>query len=235
MVNTGKNGRYGEVPDDHYVIGRVNFSKLLVQRYLDSQGGGVTELRLRQSNLHFHKDVYEFELRKRRCLVDTWDRFCYILCMSEESISISAPEKKFRVGIFSPTEWHAGMTKPSMVVELCPVFHRSSVTFVPKIVGEEPDVMDGWESGYIADKVAVAVKAELEAEGELPSEDRATDKTWILSASEGYVRPGAYYRAVVWFVSDKPGEISALWVASADSVRRKTASVDEPKGHRYKV
>jgi hypothetical protein len=155
--------------------------------------------------------------------------------MSEESISISAPEKKFRVGIFSPNEWRAGMTKPSMVIELYPVFHRSSVTFVPTTVGEGPDVMDGWESGYIADKVVAAIKAELEAEGELSNEARITDKTWILSASEGYVRPGADYRALVWFVSERPGEISAIWVASADSVKRETATVEEPKGHRYKV
>ena len=168
-------------------------------------------------------------------VVDIVSRICYILDMSEESISISAPEKKFRVGIFSPTEWHAGMTKPSMVIELYPVFHRSSVTFVPTTVGEGPDVMDGWESGYIADKVAAAVKAELEAEGELSNEARIPDKTWILSASEGYVRPGADYRALVWFVSERPGEISAIWVASADSVKRETATVEEPKGHRYKV
>jgi hypothetical protein len=168
-------------------------------------------------------------------VVDIVSRICYILDMSEESISISAPEKKFRVGIFSPTEWHAGMTKPSMVIELYPVFHRSSVTFVPTTVGEGPDVMDGWESGYIADKVVAAIKAELEAEGELSNEARIHDKTWILSASEGYVRPGADYRVLVWFVSERPGEISALWVASADSVKRETAAVDEPKGHRYKV
>ena len=168
-------------------------------------------------------------------VVDIVSRICYILGMSEESISISAPEKKFRVGIFSPTEWRAGMTKPSMVIELYPVFHRSSVTFVPRIVGEEPDVMDGWESGYIAGKVVAAVKAELEAEGELSNEARIPDKTWILSASEGYVRPGAEYRAVVWFVSERPGEISAIWVASADSVKRETAAVEEPNGHRYKV
>ena len=168
-------------------------------------------------------------------IVDIVPRICYILDMSEESISISAPEKKFRVGIFSPTEWRAGMTKPSMAVELYPAFHRSSVTFVPTVVGEGPDVMDGWESGYIAEKVVAAIKAELEAESELSNEARVPDKTWILSASEGYVRPGTDYRVLVWFVSERPGEISALWVASADSVKRETATVNEPKGHRYKV
>lgn len=43
---------------------RVNFSKLLVQRYLDSRGRGGVEFRLRQSNLHNHKDVYDFRVGK---------------------------------------------------------------------------------------------------------------------------------------------------------------------------
>jgi hypothetical protein len=161
--------------------------------------------------------------------------FATFIGMSEGNISISAREKKFRVGVFSPTDWHAGMTKPSMVVELYPVFHRSTVSFVPTLVGDCPDVVDGWEPGYIADKVAAAVKAELEAEGETPNEDRAHDRTWILSTTEGYIRSGTEYRVVIWFVSECPGEISAIWVASADSVNRKTVTVNEPKGHMYRV
>jgi len=155
--------------------------------------------------------------------------------MSEESISISAPEKKFRVGIFSPTEWHAGMTKPSMVIELYPVFHRSSVTFDVCVAGELPETVDGMDPGYVARKAMAGIRAELETEGELPNGARKGDGSWILVQTDGYVRPSYEYRVIMWFVSERPGEISAVWVASADSVDRKATSAGEPKGHRYRV
>jgi len=154
--------------------------------------------------------------------------------MSEERINIYASDKKFHVGIFSPTEWAVGMRKPSMTVELFPIFHKSSVTFSAQVV-DPPDVMDGWDPKYIADKVAAGIKAELEAEGAIPGEERGKDMSWLLSSTDGYIRPGNEYKAVVWFVSERSGEISAVWVASADFVKRKDATVEEPKGHRYKV
>lgn len=60
-----QNGQFEEGREGHHAIGHVNFSKLLVQRYLDSRGEGRLEFRLRQSNLHIHKDVYDFGVRKR--------------------------------------------------------------------------------------------------------------------------------------------------------------------------
>ena len=166
--------------------------------------------------------------------VDTCGHFCYILGVSEERINIYASDKKFRVGVFSPSEWAAGMRKPSMAIELFPIFHKSSVTFSTQVV-EAPDVMDGWDSQYIADKVAVGIKAELEAEGEISNEERSKDHSWILTPTDGYIRPGTEYKAMVWFVSERTGEISAVWVASAEAVKRKDATIQEPKGHRYKV
>lgn len=153
----------------------------------------------------------------------------------QETFSISEPGRKFRVGIYSPSDWAMGISKPSMVVELYPVFHRSSVTFEVCVAGELPETVDGMDPGYVARKAMAGIRAELETEGELPNGARRGDGSWILEQTGGYVRPSYEYRAVVWFVSDKPGEISALWVASADSVNRKAASVDEPIGHRYKV
>jgi len=152
-----------------------------------------------------------------------------------ENVSISEPGRKFRVGIHSPSDWAMGMTKPSMVVELYPVFHSSSVTFEVCVAGELPETVDGTDPGYVAGKAMAGIRAELEAEGELPNGARKGDGSWILSQTGGYVRPSYEYRAIVWFVSERPGEISAVWVASADSVDRKASSAEEPKGHRYKV
>ena len=155
--------------------------------------------------------------------------------MSEGNISISASDKKFRVGIFSPTDWHAGITKPSMVIELYPVFHRDSVSFYASVVGDGPETIEGFDPTYVAGKAMTAVKAELEAESELQNDSRKGDLSWILSSTDGYIRAGMEYRAIVWFVSDRPGEISAAWVSSTDVVSRDTTKVDGPKGHRYKV
>ena len=152
-----------------------------------------------------------------------------------ENVSISDPGRKFRVGIYSPSDWAMGITKPSMVVELYPVFHSSSVTFEVCVAGELPETVDGMDPGYVARKAMEGIRAELEAEGELPNGARKGDGSWILGQTDGYVRPSYEYRAIMWFVSERPGEISAVWVASADSVDRKAASAEEPKGHRYKV
>jgi hypothetical protein len=152
-----------------------------------------------------------------------------------ESVSISEPGRRFRVGIYSPTDWSMGITSPSMTVELYPVFHSSSVTFEGSVTGELPETADGMDPGYVARKAMDGIRAEIEAEGELANGARRGDMSWILNQTEGYIRPSYEYRAVVWFVSERPGEISAVWVASADSVDRKTAAPDMPRGHRYKV
>ena len=60
----GQNGQIGEGREGHHAIGRVKFFKLLVQRNLDSRRRGGVEFRLRQSNLHIHKDVYDFRMGK---------------------------------------------------------------------------------------------------------------------------------------------------------------------------
>lgn len=60
-----QNSQFGEGREGHHAIGRVNFSKLLVPRHPDSRGRGGIEFRLRQSNLHIHKDVYDFDVGKR--------------------------------------------------------------------------------------------------------------------------------------------------------------------------
>ena len=182
-----------------------------------------------------HKDVYVFESEILCSMLTLGYNFARFYYMSEGNISISASDKKFRVAIYSPTDWRAGMTRPAMVVELYPVFHRDSVSFNASIVGTGPEVIDGFDSGYVADKVMHAIKVELEAEGKISNEDRKRDMSWILSSTDGYIRTGCEYRAVVWFVTDVPGEISAVWIASTDSVGRDSTAVDEPKGHMYKV
>ena len=155
--------------------------------------------------------------------------------MSEESINIHARDQKFRVGVFSPSNWATGMSRPSMVVELYPVFHRESVSFEASIA-EMPEVVDGCNAQYIAEKVMNAIRMELEDEGTIPSEVRKKDGTWILSRTGGFIRNGIDYNAVVWFSSDDENEaVTEIWVAAAESVGRKTVSVDEPKGHCFKV
>lgn len=155
--------------------------------------------------------------------------------MNEGSISISAKDRKFRVVVYSPTDWHAGMKRPVMTVELFPVFHRESVSFNAEMVGDLPDVVEGLDPTYVAGKVMSAIKAEIEAEGELPNDKRKGDWSWILSSTDGYIRPGFEYRVIVWFVTDTPGKITAMWIASTDAVSRDATRSDEPKGHRYKV
>lgn len=60
-----QNGKFGEGREGHHATGRVNFSKLLVQKVPGFPGEGGIWLRLRQSNLHIHKDVYDFDVGKR--------------------------------------------------------------------------------------------------------------------------------------------------------------------------
>jgi len=154
--------------------------------------------------------------------------------MLDENINIHARDQKFRIGIFSPADWGLGMSKPSMVIELYPVFHRSSVSFESSIV-EMPEVIDGLDPEYVAEKVASAIRAELETEGTLPKDDRIGDNSWILSQTNGTIWPGTEYKVVVWVSYGNTGNISDVWVASTDAVGRKTVSGNEPRGHCYRV
>lgn len=155
--------------------------------------------------------------------------------MSEERVNIHATEKKVRVEVYSPTEWALGMNTPSMEIDAYPVIHEKGVTFAVSGSVEQDGVADGLDSSMVTAKTLAAIEAELNAEGEILPAERSGDNTWILSSTGGFLRPGATYKVLVWFVSERPGDISAAWVASAGSVPRPQSSIAEPRGHRYRI
>jgi len=150
-------------------------------------------------------------------------------------LEIHEADKKFKIGIFTPGEWKAGISRPSVTVEMYPIFKDADVSFEAIPMSEVPEVVDGMDPLYVVGKLFEAIKAELDAEGEMSPESRMKEGDWILCGDRGYVTPGHEYRAIAWFVSERPGTISAIWLVNADSVPRDRASIDEPRGHRYRV
>ena len=146
-------------------------------------------------------------------------------------------EQKAKVGIFTPTEWHAGIRTPSVVLDAYPVLHSNNASFVVKPNPDcpLPETDGDIDANYVMDKIAAAVAAELEHEGEILVEDRIKDGSYILNETKGLIQRDHMYKVVAWFVSERPGEISAVWLANGNSVDRATVTTQEPRGHRFKV
>lgn len=60
----GQNGQFGEGREGHHAIGHVNFSKLLEQKVPGLPMEGRDGVSPAASNLHIHKDVYDFRMGK---------------------------------------------------------------------------------------------------------------------------------------------------------------------------
>lgn len=166
------------------------------------------------------------------------ENLCYIHDIMAENVSIHLSSQTARVAIYSPTEWHSGVTKePSIMLDIYPILHSDTTSFkVVQSKGSElPETAEGLDVTTIIDKTIAAVKAELENEGEVSLADRLKDSSYILSETGGKMQRDYVYKVIAWYVSERPGEISALWLASARSISPEKVSTEEPAGHRYKV